>query len=133
MITTGLYTLGGVLVAPLKRNWELKNAVPHWRALLWVVGQESPDEGHLEELETLGIITSGQSLSRVRLFVTPWTAALQPSLSITNSQSLFKLMPIESVMPSNHLLLCRPLLLLLSIFPRIRDRKSTRLNSSHQI
>ena len=56
-----------------------------------------------------------QSLSRVRFFGTPWTAAHQASLSITNSRSLPKLMFIESVMPSNHLLLCRPLLLLPSI------------------
>ena len=61
-----------------------------------------------------------QSLSRVRLFATPWTAALQASLSITKSQSLLKLMSIESVMPSNHLILCRPLLLLLSVLPSIR-------------
>ena len=54
------------------------------------------------------------------LFVTPWTAAHQASLSITNSQSLFKLMSIKSVMPSNHLILCRPLLLLPSIFPSIK-------------
>ena len=60
-----------------------------------------------------------QSLSRVRLFVTPWTAAHQASLSITNSRSLLKLMPVESVIPSNHLILC-PLLLLPSIFPSIR-------------
>ena len=52
--------------------------------------------------------------------MTPWTAALQASLSITSSQSLLKLMSIESVMPSNHLILCRPLLLLSSIFPSIR-------------
>ena len=63
---------------------------------------------------------SVQSLSCVRLFVTPWTAARQASLSFTNSQSLLKLMSIESVMPSNHLILCRPLLLLPSIFPSIR-------------
>ena len=60
---------------------------------------------------------SVQSLSHVQLFVTPWTAALQASLSITNSWSSPKLMSIESVMPSNHLILCRPLLLLPSIFP----------------
>ena len=54
------------------------------------------------------------------LFATPWTAACQGSLSITNSQSLLKLMSIESVMPSNHLILCHPLLLLPSIFPSIR-------------
>ena len=68
----------------------------------------------------LFMISSVQSLSHVRLFVTPWTAALQASLSITNSQSLPRLMSIESVMPSNHLILCRPLLLLPSIFPNIR-------------
>ena len=58
--------------------------------------------------------------SRVRLFATPWTTACQASLSITNSQSLLKLMSIESVMPSSHLILCRPFLLLPSIFPSIR-------------
>ncbi|CAI9164767.1 unnamed protein product [Rangifer tarandus platyrhynchus] len=64
-------------------------------------------------------ITSVQSLSRVQLFVTPWTAAHQATLSITNSQSLLTLMSIESVMPSNHLILCRPLPLPPSIFPSI--------------
>ena len=64
--------------------------------------------------------SSVQLLSRVRLFATPWTAAHEASLSITNSQSLFKLMSIESVMPSSHLILCRPLLLLPSIIPSIR-------------
>ena len=62
---------------------------------------------------------SVQSLSRVRFFATPWTAACQASLSITNSQSPPKLMSIKSVMPSNHLILCPPLLLLPSIFPSI--------------
>ena len=65
-------------------------------------------------------ILSVQLLSCVRLFVTPWTAARQASLSITNSRSLLKLMSIESVMPSNHLILYRPLLFLPSIFPNIR-------------
>ena len=65
-------------------------------------------------------MSSVQLLSRVQLFATPWTAAHQASLSITNSQSLFKLMSIESVIPSNHLILCHPLLLLPSIFPSIR-------------
>ena len=64
--------------------------------------------------------SSVQSLSHVRLFVTPWTAAHQASLSITNSWSLLKLMSIESVMPSNHLILCHPLLFLSSILPSIR-------------
>ena len=66
------------------------------------------------------MVCSVQLLSRVRLFVTPWTAAPQASLSITNLWSLFKLMPIELVMPSNHLILCCPLLFLPSIFPSIR-------------
>ena len=66
----------------------------------------------------LGI--SVQSLSCVRLFATPWTVACQYSLSITNSQNLLKLMSMELVMPSNHLILCRPLLLLPSVFLSIR-------------
>ena len=64
--------------------------------------------------------SSVQLLSRVRLFATPWIAARQASLSITNPQSLLKLMPIESVMPSSHLILCRPLLLLPPIPPSVR-------------
>ena len=64
--------------------------------------------------------SSVQSLSRVSLFATPWTAARQASLSISNSRSLFKLMSIELVMPSNHLILCHPLLILPSILPSIR-------------
>ena len=66
------------------------------------------------------VISSVQSLSCVQLFATPWTAACQASLSITNSWSLLKLMSIELVMPSNHLILCHPLLLLPSIFPSNR-------------
>ena len=63
---------------------------------------------------------SVQSLSHVRLFATPWTAARQASLSLTNSWSLLRLMSIKSVMPFNHLILCHPLLLPPSIFPSIR-------------
>ena len=66
------------------------------------------------------IISSVQLLSCVWLFATPWITACQASLSITNTWSLLKLMSIESVMPPNHLILCRPLLLLPSIFPSIR-------------
>ena len=77
----------------------------------------SPEVGALSMLLN---VSSVQSLSCVRLFATPWTAARQASLSITNSQSLSKLMCIESVMPSSHLILCRPLLLLPSIFRNIR-------------
>ena len=64
--------------------------------------------------------SSVQLLNRVQFFATPWAAACQTSLSITNSQSLPKLMSIELVMPSNRLILCRPLLLLPSVFPSIR-------------
>ena len=64
--------------------------------------------------------SSAQALSHVQLFATPWPAACQASLSITNSWSLLKVLSIESVIPSNHLILCGPLLLLLSIFPNIR-------------
>ena len=66
------------------------------------------------------LVVDVQSLSHVRLFATPWTAAHQASLSITSSQSFLKLISIESVMSSNHLILCCPLLLLPSIFPSIR-------------
>ena len=65
-------------------------------------------------------MSSVQSLSHVRLFVTPWTAEHQPSLSITNSQSLLRLVSIKLMLPSNHLILCHPLFLLPSIFPSIR-------------
>ena len=78
---------------------------------------------HVSETLNLGPsvqFSSVQSLSHVQLFVTPWTAAHQASLSFTVSQSLLKLMSIESVMPYNHLILCYPLLLLPSIFPSIR-------------
>ena len=72
-------------------------------------------------------------LSRVRLFMIPWTAAHQASLSFTISWNLLKLMSIESVMPSNHLVLYRSLLLLPSIFPRIRVFSNESNESSHQV
>ena len=74
---------------------------------------------NLDSIYCIGF-SSVQSLSRVRLFVTPWATACQASLSITNSRSLFKVMSFESVMPSNPLIFCHPLLLLPSIFPSIR-------------
>ena len=73
-------------------------------------------------------VSSVQLLSRVQPFATPWTAACQASLFITTSQCLLKLMSVESVMPPNHLILCRPLLLLPSIFPSIKG-----VTSSHQV
>ena len=75
---------------------------------------------HKDRHRDIDTVSSVESLSRVRLFMTPWTAARQASLSITSSQSLLKLVSIESVMPSNHLIFCRPLLLRPSIFPSIR-------------
>ena len=96
----------------LKRLWLLGClSSVHWKPIL-----ES-----LESYVTFNpwshSVQSVQSLSHVQFFATPWTVALQASLSITNSWSLLKLMSIESVMPSNHLILCHPLLLLPSIFP----------------
>ena len=76
-------------------------------------------------------LSSVQLLSRVWLFATPWIAACQTSLSITNSWSLLKLMSIDSVVPSSHLILCRPLLLLPPIPPSIRV--FSRVNSSHEV
>ena len=73
-----------------------------------------------EKKEYLDDLSSVQSLSCVWLFVIPWTAACQASLSISKSRNLLKLMSVESVMPSNHLIFCHPLLLLPSIFPSIR-------------
>ena len=75
---------------------------------------------YISQIVYLNIYSSVQLLSRVKFFATSWTAAHQASLSITNSQSSLKPMSIESVMPSNHLIFCRPLLFLPSIFPRIR-------------
>ena len=94
-------------------------------------------EGACAVLETYisanitAVFNSVQSLSHVQLFVTPWTAAHQASLSITNSQSLLKLMSIESVMPSNHLILCHPLFLPPSIFPS--NRVFSNVSSSCQV
>ena len=78
----------------------------------------------------LAMISSVQSLSRIQLFATLWTAARQASLSITNCRSLPKSMSIESVMPSNHLILCYPLLFLPSIFPRSGSFQMSQLFTS---
>ena len=99
-------TLLGDTDVKLKMNWETGNPI--------LSEARRPERGALTSQ-----ISSVQSLSRVRLFATPWTAASQASLYFINSWSLLKLMSIELVMPSNHLILCHPLLLL-SIFPSIR-------------
>ena len=99
-----------------------------FKCLLWIFGFTAFFVLSQWFSSSTGIITtennvqirSDQSLSRVRLFATPWIAARQASLSITNSWSSLRLTSIESVMPSSHLILCRPLLLLPSIFPSIR-------------
>ena len=93
-----------------------------WRLLIfkyWHLSQFKILE-RLSKICPVAHFSPVQSLSPVLLFVTPWTAACQASLSITNCQSLLRLMSIESVMPSSHLILCCPLLLLSSIFPSIR-------------
>ena len=94
------------------------------RCLLWPV--HSLDKTLLANIQ----FSSVQLLSQVRLFATPWTSARQASLSITNSWSLPKLMTIELVMPSNRLILCRPLLLQSSIFPSIRSFQIIQLFAS---
>ena len=86
----------------------------------WLSTWNMASETEKRSLRFYFIFSSVQLLSCVRLFATPWTAAHQASLSITNSWSLPKPMSIESVMPSNHLILCHPLFLLPSIFPSIR-------------
>ena len=100
----------------------------------WIfIGRTDADaEALILWLLSFFMFSSVQSLSHVRLFVIPWTAARQASLSITNSQSSLKLMSIESVMPSSHLILCRPLLLLPPIPPCIRVFFQW-VNSSHAL
>ena len=99
---------------PLEKEMATPSSILAWR-IPWT---EESGEAPVHEISKVS--ESVQSLSHVRLFATPWTAAHQTSLSITNSRSLLKLMSIPSVMPSNHLILCCPLLLPPSIFPSIR-------------
>ena len=95
-----------------------------WSWEQWYLGWREQEvlgkEGYQLNVETEWYLASVQPLNHVRLFATPWTATYQASLSITNSRSLPKLMSTESVMPSIHLIVCCPLLLLPSIFPSIR-------------
>ena len=94
----------------------------YWSGLPFLSPGDAPDPGINPGTPSLQAVqfSSVQSLSRVRLFVNPWTEACQASLSITNSWSLLMLMSIESVMPSNHLILCCSLLLPPSIFPSMK-------------
>ena len=117
----------------LKCSFTYKNLMILWKSRFWCLRSvrgskvlhfwQVPNSSWFahtwskEELRKFAVV---QSLSHVRLFATPWTAACQAYLSFTISWSLRKLTSIESVMPSNHLILCHPLLLLPSIFPSIR-------------
>ena len=121
-----------------RKQMQLVNHLLRCRYL--VVGSQFPNLKKTERLLKKSIwaqlyvvlLSSVQSLSCVQLFATPWAVACQASMSITNSQSFFKLISIESVMPSNHLILCHPLLLPPSIFPSIRVF-SNKVKSSHQV
>ena len=111
-----------------KKPWSINyiEFIPSWTSAVafWFLCYLSITDGLLQSVmikNTTGSqFSSVQSLSRVRLFATPWIAARQASLSITNSWSSLRLMSIESVMPSSHLILCRSLLLLPPIPPSIR-------------
>ena len=108
--------LGATRVYRFRNHWQVHKDHQHpgrgWQTLTW-------QQWTMWLLIPSGL-SSVQSLSRVQLFVTPWSAGHQASLSIINSRSLPKLMSIQSVMPSNHLILCCPLLLLPPIPPSIR-------------
>ena len=113
-----------VLHSICQQIWKSQQWPQDWKRSVFIL---IPKKRNAKECQTTTQLNSShtlassvQSLSRVQLFATPWTAACQASLSITNSWSLLKLMSIESVMPFNHLILCCPLLLLSSIFPSIR-------------
>ena len=101
-------------VSPALEAWSLSHWAT-WEVPIRTLTSSFRTSFHL----SIHQIRSDQSLSRVRLFATPWIAALRASLSITNSRSSLRLTSIESVMPSSHLILCHPLLLLPSILPRI--------------
>ena len=111
--SSSLSVLPGLLNKNLKDSWATIHA-SYFKPLS--LGEGVVTE---QELTSTSYFSPVQSISHVRLFVTPWIAAHQASLSITNSQSLLKLMSIELVMPSNHLILCHSLLLLPSMFPSI--------------
>ena len=145
MLTSTSTCSGQLIICMLSQFWHLGNfklammGVITWWKLGNSTNQDFPlPESHFKYLpahwgyrkrkiwgQCMEKFWSGQLFSCVRLFTTPWTAALQASLSITNPQSLLKLMSMESAMPSNHLILCCPLLLLLSIFPSIRVYSNT--------
>ena len=119
-----LFTWGGQSTAGSASVWVLPMNIQGWFPLGLITWSCSPIKHSVQ-------FSSVQSLSPVRLFVTPWIAACQASLSITNSRSSLRFTSIESVMPSSHLILCRPLLLLPSIPPSISLFQW--VNSSHEV
>ena len=102
------------------RDSQESSPAPHFYSISCLVLSHLYDPNSHPYMTTEKPFSSVQSLSHVKLFATPWTAVRQASLSIINSWSLLKLTSIELVMPSNHLILCRPLFLLPSVFPSIR-------------
>ena len=116
---------GHILLLVWGREWEAHGAgkihpnLPIWGLSRSIGSQLNSQADEQVHPRSTVLFSSAQSLSCVRLFVTPWTAARQAALSIINSQSLLKLLSIVSMTPSNHLILCRPILLLPSIFPSI--------------
>ena len=99
---------------------DMQQPIPSETYLILLVTREMQIKNQIEKYSIPIQFSFVHSLSCVRLFVTPWTEACQASLSISNSWSLLNLMSIRSVMPSNHLILCHPLLLPPSIFPSVR-------------
>ena len=104
--------LGGSPIITVEETWALSQQQPRQKCRRIQPGETcAPAGGAAHDSATTAVLTAGQSFSRVRLFVTPWTTARQALRSFTVSQSLLKLMSIESVMPASHLILCHPLLL----------------------
>ena len=116
-----LLEISGAITPERMKGWsQSKNNIQLWMGLEIEARSDAVKSNIAKEPGMFSSVSLVQSLSRVRIFLTPWTAARQASLSITNSRSPPKPMSIESVMPSNHLILCHPLLLLPSNFPSIR-------------
>ena len=119
-VTLDQVALGALQAGWRHGGWIQKNRSTESSSNCWTTQCWATKMVVVFKLPSLGVVSSVQLLSRVWFFAIPWIAARQASLSVINSQSLLKLMSIESVMPSNHLILCRPLILLLPIPPSIR-------------
>ena len=119
-VTLDQVALGALQAGWRHGGWIQKNRSTEPSSNCWTTQCWATKMVVVFKLPSLGVVSSVQLLSRVWFFAIPWIAARQASLSVINSQSLLKLMSIESVMPSNHLILCRTLLHLPSMFPSIR-------------